>query len=181
VSSGQHPRNQAGDLPRLLVVFGLPGAGKTYAGRVIAETLGFHFYDGDTDLPDALLHAIRASQPVSEAMRDEFFSRILASLDRLTPIQPRVLLAQTFIKEKYRRWVLDRYPQAQFILVEADPSVRQHRLEHRTAMPLALDYVRQMDTLFDPPQIPHLVLDNNQAGPLHIREWAQTHLEISAS
>jgi gluconate kinase len=154
-------------------VFGLPGAGKTYAGQVIARTLGCHFHDGDTDLPDDMRTAISTSQPVSEAMRDVFFTRILNSLERLRMEYPRIVLAQTFLKERHRQWVIGKFPEAQFILVKADQAVRRYRLEHRTSMPLALDYVRRMDTLFEPPQVPHIELDNNQSGPEHIREWAK--------
>src|SRR5690606_4548719 len=58
---------------RLLVLFGIPGAGKTYVGRVLAADFGFHFRDVDQDLPDEMREAIVNKQPVTDAMRDAFF------------------------------------------------------------------------------------------------------------
>ncbi len=155
----------------LLVAFGLPGAGKTYAARVIADQLGLYFHDGDDDLTDDMRTAITASQPISDALRDEFFARILGSIRRLRAEHPDLIVAQTFIKEKYRRLVLERYPEARFILVEADSAVREWRLAHRaTGSRLDPEYARRMVALFEPPQIPHIVLSNNASGESAIRE-----------
>ena len=61
----------------LLIFFGLPGAGKTYAARVVAHEFELKFHDGDDDLPRSMIEAIAASQPISDAQRDEFFARLI--------------------------------------------------------------------------------------------------------
>jgi shikimate kinase len=35
---------------QLLVLFGLPGTGKTYVGKILEKDFGFFLHDGDTDL-----------------------------------------------------------------------------------------------------------------------------------
>jgi gluconokinase len=154
--------------PALFVAFGLPGAGKTYAARVF-EHFGFRMHDGDDDLPDKMRAAIAASQPISDAMRDVFFGQITASAGRLWSEYPQLVIAQTFIKEKYRQRFLDTFPAARFVLVEADVGVRERRLAHRTHQALDPEYVRRMDRIFEPPQIPHQVISNNEDGDAHLR------------
>lgn len=154
--------------PQLWVAFGLPGAGKTYVARAF-EHFGFALHDGDDDLPDAMRAAIAASQPIDDGLRDQFFARIIASTSKLWPENPKLVIAQTFIKEKYRRRFLEQFPAAQFVLVEAARDVRKRRLAVRTHQTLAPDYVRKMDLIFEPPHIPHHVLTNNQDGNAHIK------------
>jgi gluconate kinase len=156
------------DQPALFVAFGLPGAGKTYVARTF-EDFGFTMHDGDDDLPDVMRAAIAASQPIDDSLRDQFFARIIASAERLWPANPRLVIAQTFIKEKSRRRFIEHFPAARFVLVEAALDVRERRLEQRTHQALDPDYVRKMDLIFETPHIPHQVLTNNSDGSTHIK------------
>lgn len=156
------------DRPALYVAFGLPGAGKTYAAHVF-EDFGFTMHDGDVDLPDEMRAAIAASQPISDTMRDVFFGRIIASAQGLWPSHPQLVIAQTFIKEKYRQQFLNHFPAARFALVQADVSVRERRLAHRTHQALDPEYVRRMDRIFEPPLISHQVIANNEDGSTHLK------------
>lgn len=152
----------------IFVTFGLPGAGKSYAARQFAG-YGFFYHDGDDDLPDEMREAIAASQPIDDRMRDAFFARISASTARLRVDYPRLVVAQTFIKEKYRRQFLDAFPTAHFVLVTAADAVRERRLAERPYMPLQPEYVRRMNALFEPPRIPHTVMHNDADGTAHLR------------
>ncbi len=154
--------------PALFVTFGLPGSGKSYAARCF-EDFGFFYHDGDDDLPDRMKAAIAASQPIDDVMRDEFFRRIIANTERHHTQHPRMVVAQTFIKEKYRLWFLERFPAAQFVLVEADAPIRERRLGHRHHQPLDADYARRMTTFFDPPRIPYSVMTNNTDGDAELK------------
>ena len=155
--------------PTLYVTFGLPGAGKTYAARLF-ENFGFTVHDGDDDLPDVMRHAISTQQPINDDMRDEFFKRITAHVEELLPKNAKLVVAQTFIKEKYRKRFLERFPYAKFVLVEAADSIRERRLERRTNQPLEPDYTRKMIALFEPPHIPHKVITNDADGTLHLED-----------
>jgi gluconate kinase len=155
--------------PTLFVTFGLPGAGKTYAARLF-EQFGFMVHDADDDLPDAMREAISTQQPINDDMRDEFFSRIIAHVEQLLPKHPKLVVAQTFIKEKYRRRFLEHFPFAQFVLVEAKGPIRELRLERRTNQPLEPDYTRKMIAMFETPHIPYQVITNDADGALQLED-----------
>jgi gluconate kinase len=160
----------------LYITFGLPGAGKTYAARVFEE-FGYCFHDGDDDLPDDLRIAIDTQSPVSDEMRDAFFNRIIASIDRLLPDQPNLVVSQTFIKEKYRLLALRHFPSARFVLVQAPDETRERRLRERTNQMLDIAYARNMVTRFEPPRIPYAVIDNQIDGRAHLRTQIARLLE----
>ncbi|MBN8620996.1 MAG: AAA family ATPase, partial [Anaerolineae bacterium] len=145
------------------VTFGLPGAGKTYAAKLF-EPFGFKMHDGDDDLPEDMREAINTQQPVNDEMRDRFFRRIIAHVGELVMVYPKVVVAQTFLKEKYRLQFLEQFPQAQFVLVVADERVREDRLVRRTNQPLEPNYTRRMVEMFERPNIPHQVIVNDSDG-----------------
>lgn len=162
-----------------LIFFGLPGAGKSYAARVIARKFKLSFHDGDDDLPDSMRAAIAASAPLADALRDEFFAALIEHVRNLREDGHPLAVAQTFVKEKYRRQVLDAFPEARFILVEASEEVREHRLAHRTkGARLDPVYARRMAAIFEPPGIPHDVLRNDSDGESEIIGQALEILEI---
>src|SRR5689334_345638 len=135
----------------IVVLFGLPGAGKTFVGEVIRERYGFYFYEGDRDLPDEMKDRIRESLPIADDFRDKFFRRIIYNLQKNK--ESKIVLTQTFIKEKYRQWILDTFPGAKFVFIEASDTVREQRLKKRDDLNLV--YAKKMTTLFEKPIIPH--------------------------
>lgn len=159
----------------LLVFFGLPGAGKTYAARVIAHEFGLTFHDGDDDLPQSMVEAIAASRPITDDQRDEFFAALIAHVGRLRAGGKSLIVAQTFIKEKYRRQLRDAFPEALFVLVEAPDDVRERRLAHRAdGTHLEPGYARRMATLFEAPGIPYDTLTNESDGSAHLIAQARS-------
>lgn len=148
----------------LIILFGLPGVGKTYTGEFISERFGYYLYDGDQDLTEELHSAIQKQELITDPMRDVFFQRIIKRLKYLQHSYTNIVLAQTFIKEKYREWILNEFPKAKFILISADSEIRELRLQARREFPLHLNYARKMVANFDIPHIPHQKIINNMEG-----------------
>lgn len=146
------------------ILFGLPGSGKTYTGKLLAKQFDFYFYDGDESLPVDMRKAINSQEKVTDEMRDRFFADLARKIGELRKQHPSLVVAQTYIKEKYREQVLEQFPDAKFILIESLEPIREMRLMHQNTYPLALDYVRRMVANFDVPVIPHTTLLNNTDG-----------------
>ena len=143
----------------LLVTFGVPGAGKSFVARALAQR-GFHAHDGDDELPADMRSAIERAQPVTEEMRDRFVDALLTKVATLVADHPRLVVAQTFLKQRHRTRFLGRFPGARFVLVRASDAVRVERLEHRTHQPLDAAYTRKMVAAFDDPLESFAVIDN---------------------
>jgi gluconate kinase len=165
----------------LFILFGLPGAGKTYAGKTLRDHYGYVFRDGDDDLTDELRQAVETSSPVDDGMRERFFSRLIEKVAELHYIHRNVVVAQTFIKERYRLALLKRIPDARFVLVQAPDSLRERRLSARREMPLAPAYVRSMVKVFEPPVVPHDTLLNTDEGQHSLLEQWERIISASES
>lgn len=148
----------------LYILFGLPGAGKTFVGKIFSEHFGFYFYEGDDDLTQEMKDAIVTKTPFTDAMRDVFFEKLIKNIKELHQKHKKIVVAQTFIKEKYRNLLLDAIPDAKFIFVQAEDTIRESRLLKRTEYPLDLEYSRNMKRMFELPEISHLQILNNANG-----------------
>src|SRR6185436_10166319 len=99
---------------KVIILFGLPGAGKTFVGKILEDYFGFYRYDGDQDMSQSLKDAIVAEK-VTDEMRDEFFNTLIKSARVLIKKHEKLVISQTFIKEKYREQFLQEIPDAEFV------------------------------------------------------------------
>lgn len=154
----------------LFVVFGLPGTGKTYVGKLLSEKLGYYYYEGDTVMQDDIKYAVVNKQQISDEQRDIFFARLIEAIKKLQETQQNIVVSQTFIKEKYRQQFLKHFPQTQFLLVETDTAAREGRLEKRKTFPIDKEYARTMCNIFEAPLLPHRTINNTQDGKEAIKK-----------
>lgn len=160
-----------------IIVFGLPAAGKTFVSEVLQKNFGYHFHDGDLELPQQMRDALQAEATVTDDMRDEFFQRLINRIKKLHEQYDKLVIAQTFIKEKYREELQRAIQNARFILVQANTEVRENRLRERKEFPLDIEYARAMCRKFDTPTIPHDTIMNNINGEEEIKKQLETILK----
>lgn len=153
----------------LLILFGLPGAGKTYAGRLLAAEFGFHFHEADDDIPDDYRRRVLQGEVVSEADRDAYHRLLLDRLAGLGAAHPRLAVAAPLLRDRHRRWLAERFPDAVFVLVQCPEATWEARLAGR-AHTVSLDYARRVRTLYEPPTIAHHLLDDAADRPDTLRE-----------
>lgn len=145
----------------LIILFGLPGTGKTYVGKIFEKYFNYHFYDGDNDLTEEIKQAIKVQRVFTDRMRDVFFNRLIKQIQKLAAKHKQLVVAQTFIKEKYRLQLIKVIPETKFVLVETKKEIREKRLIDRVDYPLDLEYARTMERNFEEPKINYLVINNN--------------------
>ena len=159
-----------------LILFGLPGTGKTYIGNICKEEFGFCFYDADEDLPRRMREKILNAETINDQLRDAFFNAILIKIKKLKKNHPKLVLAQTFIKEKYRKLVLQNFKDAKFVLVKTETILREKRLAQRLDFPIDKEYAAAMCLLFDQPEIKYFVVTNNTKGKMGVVKQLRTFL-----
>jgi len=153
----------------LLILFGLPGAGKSYAGEILRDQFGFHFHESDEDIPEDYRRLVMAGQMVPEERRDDYHRHLLDRLAGLAAVHPRLAVAVPLLRQKHRDWIRERFPLAQFILVQCAPDCWVARLAGRTHT-VSPDYARKILPLYEPPALPHFTLDDTADGPVVVRQ-----------
>lgn len=166
--------------PVLLILFGLPGVGKNYVGRILAEDYGFYFRDADDDLPDDMRETIIRHEIATDDMRDRHLANIMARIRLLQPDNPRLVVGGAFFKERNRLSLLVEFPQAQFVLLETKPDLLRTRLEMRQNHLADWSYAEKIFTVFERPHHPYVVLHNN-AGREQVKTQLEAILQLSPS
>lgn len=154
----------------LIVLFGLPGAGKTYVGKILEKYFDYYFYEGDNDLTEEMRQAIKIQRIFTDQMRDVFFEKLINKIQGLSIKHKQLVVAQTFIKEKYRVDLLNKIPETKFVLIEINKLIRERRLCERVNYPLDLKYARKMESNFEEPKIDYQIIVNNNNGDKNIKE-----------
>lgn len=152
----------------LIILFGLPGTGKTFAGKVFEKYFDYYFYDGDRDLTPEMKKAIKSKTVFTDTMRDRFFKILINKIQSLSKKYKNLVVAQTFIKEKYRVDLLQKIPKTKFVLIETKKEIREKRLLTRIEYPLDLEYARKMEMNFEYPKINHQKIVNDEDGIVDI-------------
>lgn len=155
---------------KVFVFFGLPGAGKTYAGKLAEKYFSYHFYEGDIDLPENMRAALENQEQITDEMRDQFFINLIASVKKLEKNHDTVVVAQTFLKEKYRQQFLRVFPNVTFVLIETATPLREKRLQQRKEYPIDITYARKMRDLFDRVHSSFHVIQNNSDGEIVLKD-----------
>jgi gluconate kinase len=117
--------------PAVLFFFGLSGAGKTHVGQLVSRLSGRFLYDADADITDAMRHALATQQPFTEAMRAEYFPRIVQKIYTLQQQYGALVVTQAVYKQQHREALLAQIHDMHLLCVCCNESVLQKRLAAR--------------------------------------------------
>lgn len=158
----------------LLILFGPPGVGKSFIGRIFRDDLQFHFYDADSDLTDEMLSMIARKETFTQAMRDEYTQLVINKIQILSKQYKNLVIAQALAIEKNRLFLQQMFPHAQFVYVEASiEKANQRLLKRRDGISVDIEYAEKIRNIFEKPALKHLLLDNN-SGKEHVLEQLKT-------
>ena len=125
--------------PRVVLVMGVSGSGKSTIGKALADRLGWAFADAD----DYHLPANREKLSRGEALSDEDRKPWLEQLHELMAQHVRdhqpLVLACSALKAKYRDWLVGDLGGIEVVFLQGDYQViaeRMHTREH--FMPVSL-------------------------------------------
>lgn len=148
----------------LIVLFGLPGSGKSYLAKILKEKHDFIIFDGDDCLPQDMKQALFQRQLISEEMRQRFNQAMLTKLAQLYKKTKKLVFMQTLLKDDFRQTIFVKYPSANFLLVTSDENIRELRYQKRQSFNLGLDYLRKICQIFESISVPHSKIDNTNEG-----------------
>jgi gluconokinase len=126
--------------PRVLVVMGVSGSGKSTVAEAIARRLGWTFVDGDAFHSPEHVAKMHAGQPLTDADRAPWLARIGDWIGaRLAAGEPGVVVCSA-LRRSYRESLAQGRPAVRFVYLEGDRALIERRLAARAGhfMPPAL-------------------------------------------
>lgn len=156
-----------------IILFGFPGAGKSYIGSLLRDTFGYYFIEGDTFLPQSMLSALNTNTPITDEMRDEFMDVLIGEYNNAIQTYDKVVLSQTFLQDRHRTRFQHNFPETLFLLVEAPDPMREIRYMDRKSLSFNVEYLRKMVSLFEPITVPYHRIYNENEGTQEIIQQLQ--------
>jgi gluconokinase len=144
----------AAGLPRVLLIMGVSGSGKSTAGEGLSRELGWPFRDADSFHPPANVAKMRSGQPLDDDDRRPWLAAIGAWIDERCAAESHGIVTCSALKRRYRDQLLaGRAGSVRLIYLDGDIDLIRGRMErrHDHFMPPAL-----LRSQFDALEVPAL-------------------------
>ncbi len=152
----------------IIVVFGVTASGKTTVGRLLAERLGWKFYDGDDFHSPGNVEKMSRGSPLNDEDRKPWLEAIRGLMQSAIARGEDAVIACSALKQSYRR-ILRVNNEVVFVYLHASIDLVRDRLKSRTGhfMHPAL-----LQSQFDALEAPRQALEIDAA--LELDEIVQT-------
>ena len=114
----------------IVIVFGVSGAGKTTIGKLLAEQLGWKFYEADDFHPRANIEKMRSGRPLTDEDRSPWLELLHEQITRSIAAKENAVLACSALKRAYR----DRLrvsDDVKFVFLRGDYVLIENQLRRR--------------------------------------------------
>jgi gluconokinase len=137
--------------PRVIIVMGVAGCGKSTIGTRLAAAIGGRFFDADDFHPAANIRKMAAGTPLDDTDREPWLRRLREEVVDATAAGDLTVLACSALKKSYRRTLGVGSPGVVLIYLKGEASLLANRLAKRAGhyMP-AMMLESQLATLEEP-------------------------------
>ena|SRR5690349_2408325 len=117
--------------PMLLLLMGVTASGKTTVGKLLADRLGWPFYDGDDFHPAANVEKMAHGIPLTDDDRAPWLAALHQVMAETEQRGESAIIGCSALKAAYRRVLSDGLHTLRIVFLHGDPEVLQARLDHR--------------------------------------------------
>jgi gluconokinase len=114
----------------IVIVFGVSGAGKTTIGKLLAEELGWRFYEADDFHPGANIQKMRQGKPLTDEDRWPWLKSLREQITRSLGAKQNAVLACSALKRGYRER-LRVSDDVKFVFLRGDYALIEQQLHRR--------------------------------------------------
>ncbi|MCX5232535.1 gluconokinase, GntK/IdnK-type [Streptomyces sp. NPDC006553] len=120
-----------GEPPRLVLVVGVAGSGKSTVGCLLAERLGWAYRDGDAFHSEANRAKMAAGHALTDSDREPWLEAIGDWMDRATAAGQRAVVTCSALKRHYRDKLLAGRPDTVLVYLHGSRELLESRLAAR--------------------------------------------------
>ncbi|MER3480968.1 MAG: gluconate kinase [Meiothermus sp.] len=135
----------------VVVLMGVAGSGKTTVGRLLAQELGWPFYDADDFHPPENLEKMRSGHPLTEEDRRPWLGALRGLLQEVQARGQNAVLACSALKQSFREALSEGY-EVRFVYLKGSPELIAHRLAKRQGHFFPPELLASQLGALEPPQ-----------------------------
>jgi gluconokinase len=114
----------------VVIIFGVSGAGKTTIGKLLAEEVGWQFYEADNFHPRANIEKMRSGRPLTDEDRSPWLEHLREQITRSLAAKENAVLACSALKRAYRER-LRVSDDVKFVFLRGDYALVEKQLRRR--------------------------------------------------
>ncbi len=131
----------------IIVLMGVTGSGKSTVGKLLAQQLGWKFFEGDDFHSPANIEKMRRGMPLNDDDRRPWLEAIRESIRKMIERSENAVIACSALKHSYRQ-MLRITGEVVFVYLKANIDTVRERLRNRTGHFMNPDLIQsQFDTL----------------------------------
>jgi len=114
----------------VIIICGVSGVGKTTIGQLLAQELGWDFYDADDFHSVANIAKMEGGIPLTDEDRQPWLGRLRELIEQCLAAGKNAVLACSALKKAYRDW-LRVSDDVKFVFLRGDRREITEHLQHR--------------------------------------------------
>jgi len=163
----------------IVIVFGVSGAGKTTIAKLLAEQLGWEFYEADDFHPRANIEKMRSGRPLTDEDRWPWLERLREQIARSLAAKENAVLACSALKRAYRER-LRVNDDVKFVFLRGDYALIENQLRRRRGHFMNPELLQsQFDDLEEPQADENVLTIKLGRTPEELVEEIKTKLDLA--
>jgi gluconokinase len=148
-------------MPKIVVVMGVAGSGKTTVGMMVADAMHCAFLEGDSLHSAANVEKMSHGMPLTDADHAPWLAAIHACLLDAYRHRQSLVVGCSALKQSYRTVLAEGIP-ITWVYLKGSPALIRSRLQHRTGHYMKADMLaRKFEALEEPSDA--LIVDVSQS------------------
>jgi gluconokinase len=165
----------------IVVLFGVSGAGKTTVGQLLADDLGWKFYEGDDFHSQANIDKMRAAIPLTDQDRQPWLQSLHGLIERCLAAEENAILTCSALKKSYRNY-LRVNEEVRFVYLHGSYELIADQLQKRRGHFMKSELLRnQFDTLEEPKPAEEVLTIDLGRGPRELAAEIKERLLLNRS
>jgi gluconokinase len=115
----------------VIIIMGVEGSGKTTIGKMLAEKLGWKFYDADDYHPNGNIEKMRSGVPLNDDDRWPWLKEVRKLINSSMNLNEPSIIACSALKRSYREYLKQQKEKITFVYLKGDKNTISKRLASR--------------------------------------------------
>lgn len=135
----------------IIIVMGVSGAGKSLVGSMLADELGWPFFDADEYHPASNIEKMKKGAPLSESDRVPWLRELALLVEELDRSSRSAVIACSALRQTYREIIAGKTGDVRFVYLKGEFEAIQQRVRERQGHFMHPDLLEsQFDILEEP-------------------------------